>query len=62
MVLTNGIYGSFFTILPTQTIRVLGKVIGAKMYYIVFSGNCIGIITQYVFHTFLVKNFGESGY
>ena len=58
VVLTYGLYGSLFSIFPTQTIRILGKVVGAKMYYITFSGFTVGIILEFLFHLFLVDNYG----
>ena len=62
VVLTYGCYGSLFSIFPTQTVRILGKVIGPKMYYITFGGFSLGSIMQYLFHKFLVSSYGEDGY
>lgn len=62
IVLTYGCYGSLYSIFPTQTVRILGKIIGSKMYYITFFGFSFGAIIQYLFHRFLVGNYGEDGY
>ena len=62
VVLTYGCYGSLFSIFPTQTVRILGKHIGPKMYYITFMGFSIGSVLQYVIHRFLVQGYGKEGY
>lgn len=62
IVLTYGCYGSLYSIFPTQTVRILGKRIGPKMYYITFFGFSFGALMQYLFHTTLVKHYQEDGY
>lgn len=62
VVCTYGVYGSLYSIFPTQNVRILGKHIGPKMYYITFAGFSIGALIQYVFHLTLVSNYGVDGY
>lgn len=62
VVLTYGCYGSLFSIFPTQTVRILGKVIGPKMYFITFGGFSLGSVIQYLLHKFLVSSYGQDGY
>lgn len=59
---TQGFYGGIFSIYPPQTIRILGRKLGAKLYYITFSGFGFGAIIQYTFHKLLVEKYGERGY
>jgi nitrate/nitrite transporter NarK len=44
VVITYACYGGNFSIYPTQTVRILGKELGGKLYYVVFIGFSIGII------------------
>jgi MFS transporter, OFA family, oxalate/formate antiporter len=62
IVFTYGCYGGLYSIFPTQNVRMLGKVIGAKMYYITFLGFSTGAIIQYVFHRTLVEKYKDDGY
>jgi MFS family permease len=57
VVLTYGCYGSLYSIFPTQTVRILGRQIGPKVYYLTFIGFSFGGIIQYVFHKFLVDEY-----
>lgn len=57
IVLTYGFYGSLYSIFPTQTVRILGREIGPKVYYIVFLGFSFGALIQYIFHKFLVDEY-----
>ena len=57
VVLTNGCYGSLYSIIPTQTVRILGRAIGPKIYYLTFIGFSFGAIIQYIFHKFLVDEY-----
>ncbi len=54
VVLSYGCYGGLYTIFPTQTVRILGRQIGPKMYYFTFIGFSCGSIIQYLCHKFLV--------
>lgn len=36
------VYGGNYSIYPTQTMRVFGNKVGAKVYYIVFLGFSLG--------------------
>jgi MFS family permease len=62
IVITYGVYGSLYSIFPTQSVRMLGKAIGSKMYYITFGGFSLGSLVQFVFHRVLVEKYGEDGY
>lgn len=62
IVLSYGCYGSLYSIFPTQTVRILGKSIGSKMYYITFLGFSFGAIVQYAFHRILVEKYQADGY
>lgn len=62
VVCTYGVYGSLYSIFPTQNVRILGKYIGPKMYYITFGGFSLGALIQYVFHLTLVSEYGVDGY
>jgi hypothetical protein len=54
VVIVYGFYGGLYSIFPTQTIRMLGKKIGSKMYYITFVGFSAGVLLQYLAHKILV--------
>jgi len=62
VVMVYGAYGGLFSIYPTQTVRMLGRQLGPKLYYITFVGFSSGAILQYVAHKFLVEIFHEDGY
>lgn len=54
VLLTYGCYGGLYSIYPTQTVRMLGRQLGPKLYYITFFGFSFGAILQYLAHKFLV--------
>ena len=60
--ITYGFFGGTFSIYPPQTIKILGKKMGTKLYYMTFAGYSIGAIIQYIFHKYLVENYGKNGY
>lgn len=60
--ITYGTYGGLYSIYPTQTVRMLGRQLGPKLYYITFFGFASGGILQYLAHKFLVEEFKEDGY
>jgi MFS family permease len=55
-------YGGLYSVFPTQTVRMLGRVVGPKLYYLTFVGFSLGVIIQYVSHKFLVEAYGTNGY
>lgn len=54
IVMVYGAYGGLYSIYPTQTVRMLGRQLGPKLYYITFLGFSSGGILQYFAHKFLV--------
>lgn len=62
ILLTYGCYGGLYSVFPTQTIRMLGRQLGPKLYYLTFLGFSIGGIIQYIFHKYLVETYKEDGY
>lgn len=57
-----GAYGGLYSIYPTQTVRMLGRQLGPRLYYITFLGFSSGAILQYLAHKFLVEKFHDDGY
>ena len=51
-------YGGNYGIFPTQTVRILGKDIGSRVYPYVFSGFVISGIIEFFLHYFLVGELG----
>jgi MFS family permease len=62
VLVTYGTYGGLYSIYPTQTVRMLGRQLGPKLYYITFFGFAFGAILQYAAHKFLVEEFKQEGY
>jgi len=54
VVISYGCYGGLYAIYPTQTIKILGKRIGSKLYSFTFLGFSTGSIIQYICHKYLV--------
>jgi MFS family permease len=48
------VYGGLFSIYPTQTVRILGKVLGPRLYYMTFMGFSIGVVIQYLAHILVI--------
>lgn len=42
--------GSFYGLMPTQTVRMLGDGIGSTIYPIIFSGFMMASISQFILH------------
>jgi MFS family permease len=62
IVMVYGAYGGLYSIYPTQTVRMLGRQLGPKLYYITFLGFSAGGVLQYFAHKFLVEQFHDDGY
>lgn len=62
VLIVYGAYGGLYSIYPTQTVRMLGRQLGPKLYYIAFIGFSSGAVLQYIAHKFLVEIFHEDGY
>jgi MFS family permease len=54
---TYGTYGGLYSIYPTQTVKMLGRQLGPKLYYITFFGFSTGAVLQYLAHKFLVEKY-----
>jgi MFS family permease len=62
VLIVYGAYGGLYSIYPTQTVRMLGRQLGPKLYYITFLGFSSGAILQYIAHKFLVEKYHDDGY
>ncbi len=54
VLITYGTYGGLYSIYPTQTVRMLGRHLGPKLYYITFLGFAFGALMQFAAHKYLV--------
>jgi MFS family permease len=54
VLITYGAYGGLYSVYPTQTVRMLGRHLGPKLYYITFFGFSFGAILQFIAHKYLV--------
>ena len=54
VIFAYGCYGGLYVVYPTQTIKILGKKIGPKLYSYTFLGFSIGAIIQYFAHKYFV--------
>lgn len=48
-------YGGLYAILPTQAVRVLGPVVGSKIFWMVFSGFTFAAIIQFITQFFTLN-------
>lgn len=55
-------YGGLYAILPTQSVRVLGPVIGSKLFWLLFGGFTLAAIIQFTLQYFLLTYLGSDGY
>lgn len=55
-------YGGLYAILPTQSIRVLGPVVGSKLFWLVFMGFTIAATIQFTVQYFFLTYLGSDGY
>ncbi len=62
VVIVYGAYGGLYSVYPTQTVRMVGRQLGPKLYYITFIGFSSGALLQYFAHKFLVEVFHDDGY
>lgn len=62
VLVTYGFYGGLYSIYPTQTVKILGRKIGPKIYYLTFTGFSFGAILQYIAHKYLVDYYHYDGY
>ena len=62
VLITYGAYGGLYSVYPTQTVRMLGRNLGPKLYYITFLGFSFGAILQFIAHKYLVEQYKIDGY
>lgn len=62
ILITTGTYGGLYSVYPTQTVRMLGRQLGPKLYYITFTGFSFGAILQFIAHKLLVEEYKLDGY
>jgi len=55
-------YGGLYAITPTQSVRMLGSVVGAKLFWLIFGGFSISAILQFTLQYILLNSFGNDGY
>jgi hypothetical protein len=55
-------YGGLYALLPTQSVRILGSFIGAKLFWLIFSGFAIAAVIQFIIQYFILTYFGNDGY
>ena len=56
-------YGGLYALLPTQAVRVLGPIAGAKLFWLMFSGFSIAALIQFTIQfIFLTPAMGSNGY
>lgn len=61
--LTYLAYGGLYALLPTQTVRMLGPVVGGKLFWVMFSGFSGAAVVQFVIqYIFLTPERGLDGY
>lgn len=54
--------GTFYGLMPTQTVRMLGDGIGSTLYPFVFSGFMMASISQFIIHEVVILNWGDAGF
>lgn len=60
--LTYFFSGTFYGIMPTQSVRILGDMIGTTLYPIIFSGFAFASISQFIIHKVVILNWGDAGF
>lgn len=55
-------YGGLYALLPTQSVRVLGPVVGSKLFWLLFSGFSAAAVLQFVIQFFILNYVKEHGY
>lgn len=59
VILTYFFAGSFYGLMPTQTVRIFGDEIGSKIYPFIFSGFTLASISQFAIHEFGIRKWGN---
>lgn len=55
-------YGGLYALLPTQAVRVLGPVVGSRLFWLLFSGFSIAAVIQFTLQYFILTALGKDGY
>ena len=55
-------YGGLYALLPTQAVRVLGPIVGSKLFWMVFSGFSFAAVIQFVVQYSFLTSLGSDGY
>jgi hypothetical protein len=55
-------YGGLYAITPTQSVRMLGKVAGSKLFWLIFGGFSLAAFIQFTIQYILLSSLGNDGY
>lgn len=54
--------GSYYGLMPTQTVRVIGEKHGTTFYSFIFSFFALASIVQFIVHEFVIMKWGNDGF
>jgi hypothetical protein len=55
-------YGGLYALLPTQSVRILGSFLGAKLFWVTFSGFASAAVIQFIIQYFILTHLDNDGY